>query len=876
MPVADRLAELRAGLSTTYVIDRELGRGGMATVYLARDLRHDRPVALKVLHPELATALGGERFQREIRLAARFQHPHILTVHDSGETAGQLWFTMPYVDGESLRERLNRERQLPVADALHIAGEVADALDYAHRQGVVHRDIKPENILLSGAHALVADFGIARALAAVDEERLTGTGIAVGTAAYMSPEQAAGDRALDGRTDIYSLATVLYEMLAGQTPFAAATPQQSIGRRFVETPRPLTETRESVSPAVADAVHRALARTPADRFATAAEFAQAFGAGATATPALPAAGAHGRPPAPRRLRTILMVAGLAVLIAFVVLFAWRRSRTGVTSSGPHLLAVLPFENIGAPDDQYFTDGVTDAVRGKLTGVPGLRVTASASSNGYRGSTKPLREIAHELGVTYLLVGKVRWARQPDGTSRVQVSPELIEAGTAASLWQQPFDATLTDVFEVQSRIAGEVAGALDLALGDSARQQLAHRPTGNLAAYDAYLRGEQASNGGAAGDPASVSRAAGYYEQATALDPGFALAWARLSEMHSWLYGIFDPKATSRTMAQHAAERAVALAPDAAEGHAATALYYQLVVKDPVRAAAAAATGLRLAPEDAALLTADASIEASLGQWDSAVVHLRSAAALDPRSPLIAHRLGTTLRWMRRFPEAEAVLDRGLELAPTDLIMRVERMMVELGRGDLPAARAILGQVPREVDPTAVVAFVATWSDLYWVLDEEQQQLLLRLRPSAFENDANWAIVLAQTYHLRGDSARTRIYADSARIAFTRLAAVAPQDAQQHLFLGLALAMLHRNAEAIAEGERGAALLPISRDANYGAYMQHQLVRIYVLTGNTNAALDRLEPLLRVPYDLTPAWLRIDPRFDPLRGIPRFEALVGR
>ncbi|MEO8226682.1 MAG: protein kinase [Gemmatimonadota bacterium] len=875
--MTDPVAELALGLAPHYTIERELGRGGMATVYLARDVRHDRRVALKVLHRDLASALGPERFQREIRLAAGFQHPHILPIHDSGDTAGRLWFTMPFVEGESLRDRLDREKQLPVADAMRIAHEVADALDYAHRHGVIHRDIKPENILLSGDHALVADFGIARARAVAGDERLTETGIAVGTATYMSPEQAAGEREIDGRSDVYSLATVLYEMLAGQPPFTAATAQAAIARRFTETAKPVTEWREAVSPPVAAAVHRALSRTPADRFSTAGEFSRALSAPAPAESAAAAAVTTAAPTAALSRQWLLPALGalaLAVLAVAGVLFSTHRPRSASAPSGPRLLAVLPFENVGAPDDQYFTDGVTDAVRGKLTAVPGLRVTASASSNAYRGTTKPLQQIARELGVNWLLVGKVRWAKRPDGTSRVQVSPELIDATSAAATWQQPFDATLTDVFQVQADIAGQVAGALDVALGDSTRQQLASRPTQNLAAYDAFLRGEQASTAGAAGDPASLQRAADFYQQATALDPEFGLAWARLSEMHSSVYALFATSAGGEA-ARSAAERAVALAPNEAEAYAASAQYYQLVPRELGPAAAAATTGLRLAPDNASLLTVQAAIESGLGKWDAAVADLTRAAALDPRSPAVAHRLGVTLRLMRRYPEAQAVLDRGIELAPSDLITRVDRMMIELERGDLPAARAILQQIPRSVDPTDVVAFVATWDDLYWTLDDEQQQLLLRLRPKAIGDRANWAIVLAETYRLRGDSVRMRIYADSASAEFSDALRDTPNDPQDHLFAGLALAMLGRKADAIREGERGVELLPISKDADYGAYMQHQLVRVYLLTGELDKALDRLEPLLRIPYDLSPAWLRIDPTFAPLRGNARFERLAG-
>src|SRR5215470_1281214 len=247
--MADMGSELAAALADRYSIEGELGRGGMATVYLAQDVRHDRPVALKVLHPELAATLGPERFQREIRFAAGLQHPHILTVHDSGETAGQLWFTMPYVEGESLRDRLRRERQLSVDDALRITREAAQALQYAHEHGVVHRDIKPENLLLTkDGSTLVADFGIARALGG--DEHLTQTGMSVGTPAYMSPEQASGDKALDARTDVYSLSAVLYEMLAGEPPYTGPTAQQIIMKRFTDPVPSVRKGRPSVPEAV--------------------------------------------------------------------------------------------------------------------------------------------------------------------------------------------------------------------------------------------------------------------------------------------------------------------------------------------------------------------------------------------------------------------------------------------------------------------------------------------------------------------------------------------------------------------------------------------------------------------------------------------------
>ena len=890
---AEPRAALVAALAERYAVERELGRGGMATVYLAQDLRHDRPVALKVLHPELAMALGAERFQREIRLAARLQHPHILTVHDSGEIPGPpgnppiLWFSMPFIEGESLRDRLNREKQLSLDEALRVTREAADALDYAHRHGVIHRDIKPENILLSDGHALVADFGIGKALTQASDEKLTETGLAVGTPAYMSPEQAAGGKDLDPRSDIYSLATVLYEMLAGETPFAAPTAQAMIARRFMETPKPLRERRESVPEAVEQAVQKALARTTADRFATAAEFARAL-AVPTGTATVTATTSAGGAPSPtgevrasprtarRRIPIAPASMGLGFLLGLGLLFGWLRRHDGEAPGGKgvKLLAVLPFENLGSAEDEYFADGVTDAVRGKLTSLPGLQVTASNSSSQYKRATKSPQQIARELGVDYLLVGKVRWEKRPDGTSRVQVSPELIQASTAAAKWQQPFDATITDVFQVQAEIAGRVAQALDLALGANERQTLAQKPTGDLAAYDAYLRGEEVSGGMSAGDPPTLRRAVAYYEQAVALDSGFALAWARLSRAHSNIYGNGVPAREEAAKARRAADRALALAPSRPEGRLALAEYYRQVERNNERMLEQATLGQRTTPGNADLIVMAALAEQNLGRWSQALEHLRQARRLDPRSAQTARRLGTCLFFLRRYPEALEAYDYTLSLAPTNITVLEFRAMVSLAQGDLAGAKAALRSAP-EIEPASLVAYVATYYDLFWVLDEEQGALLLRLGPGPFDDDRGaWGLALAGAYGLRGDRTRARAYADSARLSIEANLRETPREPSLHAGLGTALAYLGRKSEAIREGEQAVTLAPIPTDGFAGPYYQHQLARSYILLGEPEKALDQLEQLLKVPYFLSPGWLRIDPTFDPLRKHPRFQRLV--
>jgi TolB-like protein/Flp pilus assembly protein TadD len=591
--------------------------------------------------------------------------------------------------------------------------------------------------------------------------------------------------------------------------------------------------------------------------------------------------AAGLVPSNRRRRSIPLgfsLLALGFLLGLGVLFAWRSTHAGRSGEGK-VLAVLPFENMGAPEDEYFADGMTDEVRGKLAGLPGLKVIASLSSAEYKKSKKSLAQIGRELGADYLVIGKVRWEKQAGGPSQVRVSPELVEVaadGAPTTKWQEAFDGSLTNVFQVQADIAARVAGELDVALGAEQRQALAVKPTANLAAYDAFLKGEEATQGMGVADPASLRRGIDFYEQAVALDSTFALAWTQLSRAHALYYSNGTPTSTGAARAKEAAERAVALAPERPEGQLALGEYQGLVRSDPAQALAAYAAGLRVAPDNADLLAATARVEQVLGRWEAALAHFTRAQTLDPRSVPTASRLGRTLLWLRRYPDAQAACDRAVALAPTNVGVIEIRAMVALARGDLPAGRTVLRAVPREVDPAALVAYVATFYDLVWMLDDAQQRLLLGLAPAAFDNDrGNWGIVLAQAYALRGDPAHTRAYADSARLGFEEQLRDAPDDAQRHVLLGLALAYLGRKADALREGERGVALAPITKDAFSGTYVQHQLIRIYILVGEPEKALDRLEPLLKIPYYLSSGWLKIDPNFDPLRTNPRFQRLVA-
>jgi TolB-like protein/predicted Ser/Thr protein kinase len=870
---------LRSALGDRYTLERELGRGGMSAVYLARDLKHDRPVALKVLLPELAVTLGADRFQREIRLAARLQHPHILAVHDSGETAGQLWYTMPYVDGESLRDRLRRERRLPVEEALGITREAAQALQYAHEQGVVHRDIKPENLLLTrDGSTLVADFGIARAVGG--GENLTKTGASIGTPAYMSPEQANGE-AVDARTDVYSLAAVLFEMLAGKPPYTGATAMAIVAKWLTEPVPSVRAARPEVPETVDQALGRALARTPEDRFATTADFVRALqGAPSGFTPApahAPATPAAAPAATGRRWLPAALLLALLVLGA-VGFLAWRRAGPPA-SAAPKVLAVLPFENLGDSADAYFADGIADELRAKLSRLDGVEVIARGSSNQYRSTTKAPQEVARELGADYLLTATVQWDKASGGPSRVRVSPELVEVTAEhapRATWQQPFAVALTDVFVVQADIAAQVAGALGVVLGDSARRELRLKPTESLAAYDEFLKGEAAAQEMKASQ-AGLRRAIGFYERAVSLDSTFAQAWSQLSRARTSLYSNGVPDPVLGEAARVAEERARALRPDDPLVYlAAGELYSAVNPIDNGRALAEYERGLRLAPDDADLLSAAAITEALLQRWEGVTRRLDRALLLDPRSFTVARRLATTHIFLRQYAAAESAVDRAIALAPTNPQAALLKLMVALGRGDRAAAAAATRAAAARIDPVTLLPFLATYQDLFWMLDDAQQREVLALPPSAFDDDRGvWGIVRAEIYHLRGDRRLAAVYADTARLEFEEQSRAAPDDAQRHALLGIALAYLGRRAEAVREGRRGVELLPLDRDGYNGPYVQLQLVRIHALNGEPGPALDLLEPLLQVPFYVSPGWLRLDPAFDPLRKEARFERLAG-
>ena len=520
------LQDLKAALGDRYVIERELGHGGTSIVFLAEDPKHRRKVALKLLRTELAAGLAVERFLREIEIAAGLTHPHILPLHDSGEAAGFLYYVMPYVEGESLRDRLDRESQLSIREALQIACEVAEALAYAHKHDVIHRDIKPGNILLEEGHAVVTDFGIARAISAAAGKNITETGLAIGTPTYMSPEQGSGEAEIDGRSDLYSLGCVLYEMLAGQPPFGGPNARAIIARHAMDAVPPLRITRPEVPGHVARAVTKALAKAPVDRFATLGSFADA----------LVAVEADGEP-------------------------------------GSKSIAVLPFTNMsGDPQNEYLADGITEEIINALNKIRGLGVVSRTSVFAYKGKSLDVRRIGEQLNVASVLEGSVRKAGD-----QLRITAQLVNVVDGYHLWSERYDRKMADVFAIQDEIAENIMRTLRVMLSEDERRAMARPPTADVRAYDFYLRGRQFFH---QTRRKSLEFAREMFNRAIEIDPAYALAYAGVADCNSLLHMYYPTTETSLGQADEASRKALDLDPDLPEAHAARGFFLWQMKRD--------------------------------------------------------------------------------------------------------------------------------------------------------------------------------------------------------------------------------------------------------------------------------------------------------
>jgi serine/threonine-protein kinase len=717
--MTDLQQRLTQGLRGRYAIDRELGEGGMAIVYLAHDVRHDRKVALKLLRPEVSAEIGAERFLREVKMAAGLTHPHILPVFDSGEADGLLFYVMPNMAGRSLRERLERERQLPLDEALRITREVASALDYAHRHQVVHRDIKPENILLHDGSAMVADFGIGKALSA--GSAITQTGMALGTPMYMSPEQSSGESTIDGRSDLYSLGCVLYEMLTGEPPFTGPTAQAIIAKRFV-SPIPSVATTRDVPLAVDRVVTKALARTPVDRYTTAGEFAAV----------LLELQREGQTPRPEAV-------------------------TAPPAKLDKAIAVLPFANMSAdPENEYFSDGMTEDIINALARLPDVQVASRTSCFAFKGKEVDIREVGDRLGVSSVLEGSVRKIG-----NRIRVNVQLVDVGNGYQLWSETYDRQLEDVFAIQEEISRAIVDALKVKLIGGATDVLVKPTTENLEAYTLYLKGRFFVNRLAEHD---LRKGMTLFEQALDADPGYARAYSGIADCWCNLADDWVVPDDAYPRAKSAATRAIQIEPSLGEAHTSIGKVLCWYEWDFEGASGALAKAVDFNPNYAEAHFVYGSALPAVGRLNEAIEEMRKALVLDPLSAHFSRWLGRFLLYAGRHDAVVEQSRKTLEIEPSYFQAYLDIGAARLAQGQAEEAfKAFqrgqsLSTAVRSYDAMLVRALCALGET------EEARAIMERLERQAKEQYLR-AEILAMGYGALGEIDRAFACLDQALAA---------------------------------------------------------------------------------------------------------------
>ena len=838
--MAELIDRARAALAETYEIDHLLGRGGSASVFLAQDVRHHRSVAIKVLDPELAAILGPDRFLREIEIAGRLQHPHILPMLDSGAADGLLYYVMPFVEGESLRERLAREHQLPVDDALRLSREVAAALDDAHRHGVVHRDVKPENILLSGGQAMVVDFGIARAIHVAGGSQATPVGSVIGTPAYMSPEQAAGNPDVDGRSDVYSLGCVLYEMLAGQPPFTGPTNESVVSQHLTVEPRPVTALRPAVPASASRALTKALAKTPADRFGTASQFAAAL------TGALPMNTAL-------RLRITLTIAAVAVLAAIGTVL-WSRGRT---QPGPRSMVVLPFKNLtGDAGADYICEGLSAETLSDLVWVPRLNVVSHTTAWTYLKSDKSVQQIARELGVQAVLEGTVQ---RRNGL--LFLNTQLVNGGNGFVTWSGTYERNADSLIGLEQEVARDVARAVTGRPLPEEAPQLARVPTRSPEAYKAYLKA-----GGyldLTDDPAAPDSALALCDRALALDPEFALAHAARSKA---LYRIYtrtkDPGVFRE--AEEASMRAIQLNPGLLDARLARAQMFRGEGRY-AESIQELEDVLRVNPnwDEAHRQLATSYLDA--GDLKRAVASATTAKELRPGFWRNWNFLGSLLLRKGDYAGARASFQEVVRLAP-DLNRGYENLAnVAILEGKYDEAIAAYQRLPGPVKDGALASNIATAYFFARRLDEAEKYY--RLAASLEPRDARWRQNLGDLYVRRGkpDQAHAE-YRQATRLIAAELA-LNPEDRELALRHAAYLAKAGDCSESRAELAKLLPRLPADN-----AQFAHLVAWVQALCGSREEALAAVRRAIALGFSAK--LIRDEDEFRAIAGDPEFVRLT--
>lgn len=882
-----------------YKILEKLGEGGMGVVYKAQDMKLDRIVALKFL-PSHLTASEEEksRFLQEAKAASALNHPNVCTIYGIEEHDGQQFIEMEYVDGAMLESKI-QGAGLKIQDALTYAIQIGEALAEAHAKGITHRDIKSSNIMVNSKNQIkVMDFGLAKLKGSL---KLTRAASTIGTLAYMPPEQIQGGEA-DERSDIFSFGVVLYEMLTGRLPFRGEHEAAMMYSIVNEEPEPIERSRPDIPPELVRIIKRSLEKDREDRYQhvddmvselrrvkkQSARLTQQYVPTlASLSPdrkvseaAQPPTSATAPRPSRKGLSISIISAGV-VLVGIVgyILFRGGVKETATTFTGRKMLVVLPFENLGSPDQEYFADGITEEITSKLSGLSGLGVIARSSAMQYKKTTKPIKQIGDELGVSYVLQGTIRW-ESIDGTSRVRVNPQLINVADGTQIWSQPSVAVLSSAFELQSQIAGHVADALNITLLQHEKQSLEAKLTDNAQAYDAYLRGIEYQFRST--DERDYRIAEQMFQRAVDLDPKFAQAYARLGDIHAAIYWEFYDRTEERVRkSKEAAEKALQLNPDLPDAHGAIGWYYYHCLRDYDNAIKEFQIALQSQPNNMNLLIGIASVYRRQGKLKDALSNFKKASDNDPRSAGVQNEVGITSHLMRKYAEAEQSYDRAMNLSPdwgNPYADKATLYMTWLG--STARAREVLEKAKSQKVGEDNPYFIRT-SVLVNINDGKYREAidyLAQIKPKVLSSQEFYAptdMMLALPYGYLGQSEMERTHYDAARTILERDSKSHPTDSRVMSALGITYAGLGRKSEAVQMGKRALELLPITKDALLGVYRLEDLAVIYTMIGNTNDAINTLEQLLNMPSWMSVQRLRIEAVWNPLRGNPRFQNLLS-
>ncbi|HMJ17274.1 MAG TPA: protein kinase, partial [Gemmatimonadaceae bacterium] len=879
----DLKKRLQDALGQTYFFDRELGAAGMSRVFLAHDMVLRRKVVIKVLPPELAAAVNLMRFQREVQFAAKLQHPHIVPLLSAGVADGLPYYVMPFIDGQSLGAKLNREGELSVHETVRILSDVLSALSLAHENSVIHRDIKPDNILLTGEHAVVTDFGVAKALSASTDPGgtgLTSAGLAIGTPAYMSPEQSAGDPSADHRSDIYAVGAMAYQMLTGYPVFTARSPQAMFAAHATQQPEPITKRRPAVPARIAAVIMRALEKKPADRPQSAREMltdlqAAAMPSGETitgvASPGVPpptvpppSVSPPDIPPSAKasERRGMYMAIGAAIVLLSLssTSWYWFKGRQPAPTETPSL-AVLPFENLGNPTDAYFADGMTEEISSRLGRLGGLRIIGRQSALAYANSKKSVSQIGKELGVTYVLAGSVRWDRSRPGRNLVRVNPALLRVSDGTQVWSEPSEDELKGVFQLQASVAEHVANALRVQLVAGDAQKLAAIPTKNIEAYDYYLRGKEAMRGSRGSD---MIIAANHFERATQLDPGFAQAYAALGVAHTdalWFLADISPDRLKK--ARKAIDRALQLDPNLPAAHNALGNYYYHGKLDYPAALKEFSIAQTLSPNDAEATAFKSRVERRQGKWDEASADARRAVELDPRNTININDYAYGLALMHQYDSADVVFRRGIEIDPSDWHGHQGRVFVALlGSGNVPLAIARLKEAQARIDPNQFSTYVIGFP---WpaYLDKSLLEAFNAARPTG---GLDQKLVYYQNrgimaYDLK-DTVGMRAIGDSMLKLIPKKIATGLFDQDMRSLMAAAYAFRGDRERALEEARSGTVPAVAARDAVRAGDYLIVLASVAAVVGANDEAIATFEKVLGRPSSTSRALLRVDPMFE--------------